>query len=594
MSETEQSDIKGYECRHVTYCPGVDGQNDLHVAKVYVHHKDGRVVPTIHRIKNFVRDFYITREGFRNHQDKKEFELISRLQRYQSTQVKLADSVSRALNGMPAGRRSMRDLSASPYLYGTDIASTALVKKYYETKWPECVSPDAKVAILDIETDVISNIGEIIVVTLSFKNRIVTALNSSFISRARKPELHIQALMKKHLGELMAKRGINFELAVFDSAHECCLHVIKRAHEWKPDLIGVWNLDFDLPKIMSCLEMAGKDLAQVFSDPDVPDEFKFFKYTQGKAQKVTQSGKVIPLHPADRWHTAECPASFYFIDAMCLYKRVRIAKGMEPSYALDDILKKHIGTGKLSIPEVDHLEKLAWHIAMQRDYPFDYVVYNVFDCIGVELLDEKTGDMAKTFPILCGNSDYRNFTSNPRRIVDDQHFFYLEEDRVIGTTGPDMKEDLDDDVIGMQEWIVTLRAHLIEDNGVAVIRELPSIRSMIRLHNADLDIEGTYPTEEEVMNIAKDTTLRELSDIMVPGLPGKNTTHSQEEVNEKEDNWNNPEKEASTSPREALRRRIGINLSGGVVNAVEIATTAMELPTPSKWVALMLEQEKSQ
>ena len=58
----------------------------------------------------------------------------------------------------------------------------------------------------------------------------------------------------------------------------------------------------------------------------------------------------------------------------------------------------------------------------------------------------------------------------------------------------------------------------------------------------------------EVANISKETTLRELSRI-------KNITDREQ-------------------------RLIGINLSGGVVNAVELCNTAFKLPTLSEWLVI--------
>ena len=69
-----------------------------------------------------------------------------------------------------------------------------------------------------------------------------------------------------------------------------------------------------------------------------------------------------------------------------------------------------------------------------------------------------------------------------------------------------------------------------------------------------LDIEGTYPTIQVVANISKETTLRELSRI----------------------------KDIS----EQHQRVIGINLSGGVANAVEIGNMAFGLPTLSEWLEI--------
>jgi hypothetical protein len=178
-------------------------------------------------------------------------------------------------------------------------------------------------------------------------------------------------------------------------------------------------MNYDLKKIDEVFKKYNYDSARIFSDPAVPDVFCKWKYKEGKTQKVTQSGKTTGLHPADRWHIAECPASFYFIDAMCLYKRIRLAAGMVSSYSLDATLKRHLGIGKLNFADVDKLNGTAWHKEMQTAYRVEYCIYNIFDNIGQELLDEKTGDINKSFTALVGVSDFDKFNSNPRRIVDD-------------------------------------------------------------------------------------------------------------------------------------------------------------------------------
>lgn len=58
---------------------------------------------------------------------------------------------------------------------------------------------------------------------------------------------------------------------------------------------------------------------------------------------------------------------------------------------------------------------------------------------------------------------------------------------------------------------------------------------------------GTYPTVEDIFNISKETTYRELSQIR--DIP---------------DN---------------IRRSVGVNFSGGIVNAVEICCNIYKLPT---------------
>lgn len=71
--------------------------------------------------------------------------------------------------------------------------------------------------------------------------------------------------------------------------------------------------------------------------------------------------------------------------------------------------------------------------------------------------------------------------------------------------------------------------------------------SKITIHNADLDIEGTYPSVQQATNACKQTTIKEI--IRIEGLS------------------------------ELEQRQLGINLSGGIVNANEFCVMALGAPT---------------
>lgn len=493
-------DVAGYEYRFSTYCEAEDKKSDIHVVKEYTYFKDGRRVPSIRCIPNYEREFWITREGFRNHKDKKEAEEINRLQSFKSTQSRLNDAISRALYGRPAINTSFKQLAKSPYLYGCDIKTSSLIKTDYEKEFPDFIFPKSSLACLDIETDVVRGTDDIILVTLSYGNKVATTINTAFLPNTDLTRLQLDEFVQKNSKELYDKRGINVEYIFCKTPGECCSEVIKKAHEWKPDFISLWNMNFDLPYIIRTLEKEGFSLKDVFSDPSTPYKYRHFEYIEGSAQKVTQDGSITPLHWADRWHVVDCPSSFYFIDAGCLYKRLRIAKGMEASYALDYILNKYLGEGKLKVDVLPLAQAtsdkaprkqksvtgLMWHQLMQKHHPIAYTIYNQYDCIRLEQLDENIQDISSSFATLCGISDYGNFTSNPRRIVDDLHFFYQQHGKVIATTGSNMKDEKDELVVSMRKWIVTLPAFMVDgDTGINVIKDLPSVKSMIRIHLAD-------------------------------------------------------------------------------------------------------------
>ncbi len=543
----QKEDIIGRECRFATYCKSPNGQDDMVVAKEYLYLKDGTRVPNLSLIENYTRDYYVTKKAFQNHYEKLEWEDKDKLQVYHSNEAQIAERAARSTHTF-SKRMTKQSVAQCPFLYGYDISTTALIKQLYKEKYPDHIHPSSSVAALDIETNVNSAEKEILVVGLTFRSCVYVAINNKWIEDNQSSRDAIHNRFKYLLGTWVESRKLNLVVEFFDTPGQCCVGALKKAHELQPDYISIWNMDFDLPKIIATMEAEGINVADVMSDPRVPQQYRFYKYKRGNPQKKTQSGKVSAKHPADLWHTMYCPSSFYFLDSMCIYKRIRAAAGMVSSYGLDAALGRHLSLGKLKFTETDHLSRTAWHAEMQTNFKIEYVIYNIFDCVGLELLDEKINDLGKSFDALSGVSDYADFDSTPTRIADDLHFYVQKHGKVIATA-PDrdvILHDYDKYVTDIKGWIVTLPSYLMDDNGIAVIKEMPDVRSMARAHCGDIDIEGTYPNGEDIMNISKETTYRELHQIQ--GLT------------------------------EYDRRMVGINLSGGVANAVEICNTVLQLP----------------
>lgn len=484
MEQLSKDQVEGFECRFAVHCPTPKDQHrDLHVVKQVIHTKDGHKIPHLRLVWDFKRSFYVTREGARNHQQKKEWEDLDKLQEYKTTQSNLAISIARAIKDFKQ-RPELRKLCRSPYVYGADILSTALIKHQYKTKWPE-LNTKFTVAAFDIETDVLHGTNEIIMATISFGDRVFTAIRESFLEGYADPIERMKKLANKYIGEYIEKRKIKMDVVIVKTDVDVILECFKKAHEWKPDFVAIWNITFDMNKMLDTLAKAGIDPKDVFSDPSIPPEYRFFKFKQGPKQKVTASGKVTPIKPAAQWHTVYCPSSFYFIDAMCAYRHIRTGSAEEPSYSLDNILNKVLGIRKLKFEEANRYSGIEWHQFMQEKYPLEYIVYNIFDCISMEELDETTTDLCLALPMLSRCSDFENFKSQPRRLVDDLHFEVLATKRVIATTSDEMETDDDDETTDLTGWIVTLPAHLVADNGLKIIEENPNMSTNIRGHVGD-------------------------------------------------------------------------------------------------------------
>lgn len=544
------SKITARECRFATHIPSKHPDNpDIHMVKEILHLEDGTTKSNIRYIKDFQRDFYVTLPNMRTHKQKKETEHLDNLRKYTCTQSQLRDTVAKALD-KSWSHDYLKKLSVSPYLYGSDISSTSLIKQAYKDKFPD-TSTMYSVSVLDIETDVVNGTDDILMITLTTDKTIYTVVVESFLSGINNPEEAVKKATVKYINNYLDDKTLTVQIE--PTPHDAIKNIFKHIHELMPDWVAIWNIDFDLPNIIKALEKAGIEPKTVFNDPGLPDKYKYFKYKQGRKKKVTSSGKVTPINPAAQWHTTDNHASFQFIDAMCVYKQIRMGRQEEPSYALDAILDKELGIRKLKFAEADSYTGLKWHQFMQSKYKLEYVVYNMFDCISINVLDNKTKDLCSTLPIFSGASDFSDFNSQPKRIVDGLHFFTLDSNEVMATAGFEDNED-EEAILDLTGWIVTLPSHMCV-LGRACIKEDPMVRTGLRLYVYDSDVVGAYPHCVLTANVSKGTTAKEI--IKIKGIP------------------------------ENVFRIQNLNFLMGRSNSLEYSTTMFKLPKPDDILSML-------
>lgn len=451
-----RDDIVGIEPKHVTYVRAQDGSNhDALVVKEVIHLKDKRRIPNLRIHEDYKRPFWITHKGKRNHRDKKDYEYASHCQKYTSTQIELPRAIAKLLNEYSYGPNPpLRKLARSPYLYGVDATSSCLIKGDYRNKWPGLISPN-RVAGGDIETNVHTKEQEIICMSVTHKERAALFYLKDWISSVENPIEKTHEYAERYIGDYLKKRNITLEVYIVDKPEDIVIGAINKLHEWKPDFFTFWNMDFDISNMLNALHKAGIDPASVFSDPAIPKRYQYCDYRQGPAKKVTASGKSMTIAFEDRWNWLTHPASFQVVDSMPIYRVLRLAAGKDSSYSLDYILQKELNLTKLKFDQVQHLTGLRWHEVMQEKYKIEYGIYNIFDSLSLELLDEKTNDLALDISLFSKNTDYKNFNSSPKRLCDDMHFWYLNrpEPCVIGSSSDEMVEELDGLVVGHEDWI---------------------------------------------------------------------------------------------------------------------------------------------
>lgn len=520
--------------------------DDLVLLKERIKDINGKETVNIRQIENYKRPFYITKTAHRKtHVKKKECEDLANLDEHFSTQANLAKQAGKAL-GMRGGYIGLRDVKASPYFYGADISTTSIIRKQYMERYPG-YAPAATVAALDLETNVFSDRGEIIYGCITMGDKALLVVTEDYIKGVEDPEAKLQTMFEEHLGKYKKERNIDLIVKVAKDDLYLVKLLMFSLHRLKPDFVSIWNMSFDVGRILDCLEHYKVDPKYIFSDPDVPERFKRFNYREDQLQKTTATGKVTSKHVADLWHVVDAPASFYIIDSMCFFKRNRVREANRNSYALDAILDEELGLEKLKFKEADHLTGLEWHKFMQSKYPIEYGIYNVFDCIALELLNEKTGDLSKSVLAMAEITDLQNIASGPKKLSNSLHFFLKDRGRIIATTSSDMTDpDLDHNLLGMTNWISTAPSELIADTGNRYIEDMSELESRIYTDAFDVDIASGYPTTEVIMNISMETTLREVC--AVQGMS----------VDE--------------------QRRLGVNLTGIRNNAIDLGQGYYGLP----------------
>ena len=533
--------------------------DDAVVVKRYRIKEDGTRVPEMRIHRNVTRDFWITKPAYRKHEGKLEYEYLNRVDKFTSTQRGMTREIQKKLGMMVNPKAQLRQLCNSPFVYGVDKDITCVVSDMYKKHYPNVDPFDLSVGCMDTETNVVDGSNDLIIMSFYHENRAVVAIHGDWVTDRRETPESYKAFIDEVVPEVK-ELNIDVEVVFKESPAECIIHVINRAHEWKPDIVGFWNINFDMPLIEKALRKEGHDPADIFSDPAVPKEFRYYYYKEGQTSKLTDSGKYMPLSPSQQWHSVLTPASFYFIDPSSTYRCLRRQKS-EASYGLDYITTKVVGSGKLKPKGLELLKHapegtLKWHMVMQKHYPKWYAAYALVDVIQPVRMDRKTGDISKKLPTLSMGSHFKDFNSNPRRLCDQLHEFFLSKGAVVGSTGGEMESPLDKYIPASKDWIVTLEAPIIEDFGIRLLdpngfhkaaRDKGFRRSKIFYHNADLDIVSTYPVLGMVFNIARETALFETCKIEGLDYHGY--------------------------------REFGINLTAGEANSLVIAEEVFKLKT---------------
>lgn len=509
------------ECKFVTHLPAIDGvRPDIHLVKQYTTYQDGTRVPELKIIQDFQRDFYITKPHYQKYGQKKECESLERLNKFTSTESDLGRACCSRLGGYRfVGKSSLYDAKESPYLYGVEIDSRTILKHMYSTRYPDSFTPYS-VAVLDIEVNVETE--EIVLISVCDSKHVYTGILESMVKGRYDVIEQLNYLYKKHIPETDISKNITPEFIICKDEPTLIKTILAKTHEMQPDFLAIWNMNYDIPYIVSRCEKHGIRPEDVFSDPSLPKEFREFIYKEGKSSRTTASGVAKIYSPWEQWHVVKSCSSYYIIDAMCSYYYVRVGSKQIPGgYSLNNILDYELGSKykKLKFEHLsdEHTDGVDWHKHMIHNYPLEYTIYNVWDVMSVLELDNKTKDLSYSLPALSGDSSFDVFKSGPKKITDALHFFYLDRGYVLGIRAGSRFDKKDDGknktLLGLDGWVQIMKASRVRDLGLNVIDEDKSITTSIRAFLYDNDAVSAYPSAINAANISRETTSKEILSI---------------------------------------------------------------------------------
>lgn len=367
------------------------------IVKERVQYDNGDIKPNIAVFVNPKRSFYITNKKYRTYKFKPEYEMISKLDKYTVRDSELQSKVAELLD---LGRGFIQNsaLFKSPYVFGADIGIEALIKMHYLDTFPDTNIPPVY-GFLDIETSI--DTEEIILISYICGNQVYTAVLKAFLYKeengTRIAVGHDELLIhvKKKLSHYTEKYNLEYNVKILDTEMQLVAWMFKCIHDVKADIIGIWNMNFDIPEILKTIDRAKVDPKMIFSDPSIKPEHRYFKYYEDQRPVA---------HFTLKWHFVYSTCGSQFIDSMGLYSQCRRTAGFRARYDLDSVLRDELKLGKFALCEGKS------HVIMQRHHFMDYVAYNMFDVIGLNILEAKNNDIL-TMTILSGPTPISRFAA---------------------------------------------------------------------------------------------------------------------------------------------------------------------------------------
>lgn len=542
--------IKNRQFKHAFHINSGEANKDAVAIKELIQYEDGTAIDNLRILIEPKRKYYVTKTAYAINKQKKEHELLSKLDVFECTQSNLyADAIRRTKGSKFSSSTPLnkRTLNSSPHIYGSDIHITELIKYKYDEEFSKGEKEKFTTSFYDIEKNM--EIMEASLIThIKTENNPKHVLIDVFVNKnaiglmdndSETVKEKTLSKVKEHLPKSFKdKFKLVFNFHYFKDVVSMTDSFIKHCHSNPSDFLTAWNVSFDILELKREIvthydskKYVEENLikyghhnkwsygewmwARLLTDPNLPDSMVRYEEHIDPDNVTTAGGVNKRISNDRRWHRFRFPASFHVIDQMATHSYLRITdRKILGGYSLDNILRRSIGLFKLTfeeLSELDGLLKLEWHKACSSLHPIEYTVYNIWDVILCLMLELDTKDLSTTLPIFINRSSFDDFSSSSKYVTNDFHFYALNNDRVLGTS---VVNEQFGQGLGRRGFTITLppwpkysARDSVMGSRVAYLSDSTS------LMDGDGDVVAAYPSATSFAGISKDTTRCEILNI---------------------------------------------------------------------------------
>lgn len=301
----------------------------------------------------------------------------------------------------------------------------------------------------------------------------------------------------------LSQMEYNIEFLWYDDEPSLLVGMWNLLHRLKPDFVGIWNMNFDIPYILNRMEKLGMNLEEICCHPDVPPEFRCVRYIEDHERDKRQFGKGNS-HPSRLWDWVNISGYTQFYDQMALYSIIR-KRYILPSYKLDDISFSETGHRKLDYTSLGYdIRNLAW-----QDFKI-FLAYGCVDTIRLEQIERVTGDLEKQI-IFADNTRLSKSTSISYRIKNSMYRQYLDKKprHIIGN-------DIYYPIIERLEGAIVADP---DNLGVKGSKSITGADTYVYEYLCDYDFASLYPSVIINYQISKATLRGRIIESFCDGLP---------------------------------------------------------------------------